>query len=113
MMPIPLDEQAGLGDTDSEADSSMEVEEEFEVVDDLANTSSQVSSPFSFSSQLTGARANSFQRRLLLEERGTPLPSTRHHRAKRPPSPSVHLTPSMATRVQKKLRPTQRGNYEV
>jgi len=60
MMPIPLDERAELGDTDSEADSGTEVEEEFEVDDDLADTSSQVSSPFSFSSQLTGARANAF-----------------------------------------------------
>jgi len=68
MIPIPLDEQTGLGDTDSEADSGTEVEEEFEVDDDLADTSSQVSSPFSFSSQFTGARANSFQCRLLLEE---------------------------------------------
>ena len=50
MMPIPLDEQAGLGDTDSESDSSTEVEEEFEVDDDLADTISQVSSPFNFSS---------------------------------------------------------------
>ena len=112
-MPIPLDEQAGLGDTDSEADSGTEVEEEFEVDDDLADTSSQVSSLFSFSSQLMGARANSFQRRLLQEERGTPSPSTPHRGAKRPPSPSVHLPPSMATRVQKKLRPTQRRNYKV
>jgi len=113
MMPIPLDEQAGLDDRDSEVDSGTEVEEEFEVDDDLADTSSQVSSPFSFSSQLTGARANSFQRRLLLEERGIPSPSTPHRRAKRPPSPSVHLIPSMATRVQKKLGPTQRRNYKV
>jgi len=67
-MPIPLDEQAGLGDTDSEDDSGTEVEEEFEVDDELADTSSQVSSPFSFSSQLTVARANSFQCRLVLEE---------------------------------------------
>jgi len=92
MMPIPLDEQAGLGHIDSEADSGTEVEEEVEVDDDLADTSSQVSSPFSFSSQLTEARANSFQRRLLLEERGTPSPSTPHRRTKRPPSPSVHVT---------------------
>jgi len=113
MMPIPLDEQARLGDTDSEADSGTEVEEEFEVDDDLADISSQVSSPFSFSSRLTGARANSFQRRLLLEERGTPSPSTPHRRAKVPPSPTVHLTPAMATRVHKKLRPTQRRNYKV
>jgi len=106
MMPIPLDEEAGLGDTDSEADRGTEVEEEFAVDDDLADTSSQVSSPFSFSSQLTGARANSFQRRLLQEKRGTPSPSTPHRGTKRPLSPSVHLTTSMATRVQKKLRPT-------
>jgi len=69
MIPIPLDEQAGLGDTDSVADSGMEVEEEFEVDDDLADTLSQVSSPFSFSSQLMGAIANSFQCRLLQEQR--------------------------------------------
>jgi len=113
MMSIPLNEQAGFGDTDSESDSGTEVAEEFEVDDDLADTSSQVSSPFSFSSQLTGARANSFQRSLLLEERGTLSSSTTHLHAKQPPSPSVHLPPSMATRVQKKLRPTQRRNYKV
>ena len=113
MMSIPLNEQAGFGDTDSESDSGTEVAEEFEVDDDLADTSSQVSSPFSFSSQLTGARANSFQRRLLLEERGTPSPSTPHRRAKQPPSPSVQFIPSMATMVQKKLQPTQRRNYKV
>jgi len=113
MMPLPLDEQARLEGTDSEADSGTEVEEEFEVDDDLADTSSQVSRPFSFSSQLTGARANSFQSRLQLEERGTPSPSIPHRRANRPPSPSVHLTPSMATRVQKKLRPMQRRNHKV
>ena len=112
-MPIPLDEQVGLGDTDSEADSATAVEEEFQVDDDLADISAQVSSPFSFSPQLTGGRANSFQCRLLLEERGTPSPSTPHRGAKRALSPSVHLTPSMATRVQKKLRPTQGRNYIV
>ena len=113
MIPIPLDEQAGLGDTDSVADSGMEVEEEFEVDDDLADISSQVFSPFNFRSQLTGARANSFQHRLLLEVRGKPSPFTPHCRLKWPPSPSVHLTPSMVTRVQKRLWPTQRRNYKV
>jgi len=50
MMPIPLDQQAGLGDTDLEADCDTEVEEEFEGDDDLGDTSSQVLSRFSFSS---------------------------------------------------------------
>jgi len=46
----------------------MGVEEEFEIDDNLADTSSQVSSLFSFSFQLIEARANLFQYRLLQEE---------------------------------------------
>jgi hypothetical protein len=113
MIPLTLDGPAEGGDTDSEADSGTEVDEEFEVDDDLAGTSSQVSSPFSFSTLSMGARANSFQRSLLREDRGTPSRSTPHRGPQRPPSPSVHLTLSMATRVQKKLWPTQRRNYKV
>jgi len=75
-MPIPLDEEAGVGDIDWEAASGMEVEEEFEVGDDLADTSSQVSGPFGFSSQLTEAIANSFQYRLRPKERVRPAHST-------------------------------------
>ena len=43
MILSPLDEQAGLGHTDSEADSGTEVKVGFEVDDDLADTSSHVS----------------------------------------------------------------------
>ena len=114
MVPVTREEAAGDWDTDSGDDSRTEPGEESEVDDaDLADTSSQGSSPFSFSTHSAGAIGNSFQRSLLRDELGTPSPSTPRRGAKRPASPSVHLTPSMATRFQKKLRPTQRRNYKV
>jgi hypothetical protein len=115
MIPLgAVDGVPGAGELESDSESDTEAgrsDDEF-LSNELAGSTSQVSSPVHGFSRTT-MTSNAFQRSLLREEGGTPSHCTLQRRAKRRASPSVSLTPSMASRFHKKLRPTQRRNYRV
>jgi len=118
MVPVTQDAVQGLEDSDSDTECDMDTGGSDEVdeglTSDLAYSGSHNSSPLhSFVGPSVAAFPNAFQQSLLREQQVTPSPSTPHRGEKRRASPSVSLTPSMASRFQKKLRPNKRRNYKV
>jgi len=111
MMPVALDPMSEHEDMDSETESDSDAGRSDEldefVTSEVGYSMSQCSTP---SQSVTGPPAiglsNSFR------PSATPSPSTPNRKGNRQASASVSLTPSMASRFQKKLRPTQRRNYK-